>query len=51
MYETIIMITCGILLLQIIGSNPMFAGNPQLQQQVMQQLPTMLQQVISVIIG
>nr|XP_022332282.1 ubiquilin-1-like [Crassostrea virginica] len=30
---------------QIIGSNPMFAGNPQLQQQVMQQLPTMLQQL------
>lgn len=30
---------------QIIGSNPMFAGNPQLQQQVMQQLPTMMQQL------
>ncbi|XP_061172215.1 ubiquilin-1-like [Saccostrea echinata] len=30
---------------QIIGSNPMFASNPQLQQQVLQQLPTMLQQL------
>ncbi|XP_056021655.1 ubiquilin-1-like [Ostrea edulis] len=30
---------------QIIGSNPMFAGNPQLQQQVLQQLPNMMQQL------
>ncbi|XP_062604907.1 ubiquilin-1-like [Saccostrea cucullata] len=30
---------------QIIGSNPMFASNPQLQQQVLQQLPNMLQQL------
>lgn len=30
---------------QIISSNPMFAGNPQLQEQMRQQLPAMLQQM------
>jgi ubiquilin len=30
---------------QIIGSNPMFAGNPQLQEAFRQQLPTMMQQL------
>ncbi|XP_077989399.1 ubiquilin-1-like [Glandiceps talaboti] len=30
---------------QVIGSNPMFAGNPQLQTQLQQQLPTFLNQM------
>ena len=30
---------------QILGSNPMFANNPQLREQFTQQLPTMLNQV------
>ena len=32
-------------ILQILGSNPMFAGNPQLQQQMQAQMPAMLEQV------
>lgn len=31
---------------QMILNNPLFAGNPQLQQQMRQQLPVFLQQVI-----
>ncbi|KAK7116329.1 ubiquilin-1-like [Littorina saxatilis] len=30
---------------QIIGNNPMFAGNPQLMEQFRSQLPTMMQQI------
>jgi ubiquilin len=35
----------NVLFFQMIANNPMFAGNPQLQEQMMQSLPTVLQQV------
>ena len=35
-----------IILLQIMGSNPMFAGNPQLRDQFIRNLPQLTEQVI-----
>jgi hypothetical protein len=32
-------------MLQILGSNPMFANNPQLREQFQRNLPQMMQQV------
>ena len=34
-----------VVFVQIIGNNPMFAGNPQLMEQFRAQLPAMMQQV------
>ena len=42
--------TCIFFFLQVIGQNPLFANNPQMQTNMQQMMPNLLQQVLLIIV-